>query len=178
MAKKSNDQLKWTKVPQFPRAHYEVDVFWHSLERQLVMFGEGCGLNTDPDYQREHVWTEAQQQAYVEYILQGGEVGRNITWNADEWPMPRGPLELVDGKQRLEAVRRFIRGELVVFNMRYVDGDVLRIYSSGFKFRVCSLDRAGVLRLYLNINAGGTPHTSNEISRVRALLEDEEKAIS
>lgn len=168
-----NDRLKWTKIPEFPRAHYEIDVGWHGLERQIKSFGEGCGLNTDPDYQRAHVWTEAQQRAYVEYILQGGEVGKSITWNADAWPMPRGPIELVDGKQRLEAVRKFARGDLEVFGMRYQEGDVLRIHNAGFKFRVCSLDRAGVLRLYLNINAGGTPHTADELARVRALLDAE-----
>lgn len=169
-----DDRLKWTKVPQLPRAHYEIDVSWHSLERQLEMLGDGCGLNLDPDYQREHVWTEAQQRAYVENILQGGEVGRNITWNAVRWPdTTADPIELVDGKQRLEAVRKFIRGELSVFGMRYQEGDVLRMYSSGFRFRVCSLDREGVLRLYLNINAGGTPHTADELARVRALLDAE-----
>jgi hypothetical protein len=88
---------RWAEIPQLPRAHYEVTVAWHSIERQLIGLAGGCGLNLDPDYQRLHVWTEAQQVAYVEYILQGGEVGRNITWNADAWPLAKAPLELVDG---------------------------------------------------------------------------------
>lgn len=166
---------RWASIPQLPQAHYEIDVMWHSLERQLEWLGQGGGLNLDPDYQRAHVWTEAQQRAYVEYILMGGEVARSITWNSVDWPDVAGPVELVDGKQRLESARKFIRGDLEVFGMRYVPGELLRLHQASFKFRVCSLDRTDVLRLYLNINAGGTPHTAAEIERVRRLLASEEK---
>jgi hypothetical protein len=54
--------------------------------------------------------------------------------------------------------------------MDYKPGDRIR-WITGFKFRMCSLaSRAEVLRFYLNINAGGTPHTNSEIERVRAML--------
>jgi len=162
---------RWELIPQLPASHYEVDVIWHYLERELAWLGSG--LNLDPDYQRAHVWTEAQQVAYVEYVLMGGEVSKSITWNAVEWPAVGAPVELVDGKQRLEAARKFIRGDLEVFGMRYRKGDSLSI-KSGFKFRICSLERADVLRLYLNINAGGTPHTAEEIERVRGMLATEQ----
>jgi hypothetical protein len=164
---------RWAAIPQLPRAHYEIDVAWHAIERNLDWLATGAGINLDPDYQRSHVWTSDQQVAYVEYILMGGEVGRNITWNAVDWPDVSGPVELVDGKQRLEAVRRFIRGEMECFGMTYQAGELIRIHQGTFKFRICSLDRVEVLRLYLNINAGGTPHTADELARVRALLDAE-----
>ena len=164
---------RWANIPQFPRAHYEVDVPWNHIERSLTEFSGGVELRLDPDYQRMHVWTETQQSAYIEYVLRGGEVGRNLTWNALGWPSGLEPIELVDGKQRLEAVRKFIRGELEVFGQCYAPGDHLRFTQASFRFRVCSLDRADVLRLYLNINAGGTPHTLSELDRVRSLLDAE-----
>jgi len=166
---------RWAAIPQLPQAHYEVDTAWGRIEWSLMNFAGGMRLDLDPDYQRMHVWSEDQQVAYVAYILQGGEVGKNITWNCRDWerPAPDDAIELVDGKQRLEAVRRFIRGDLEVFGMRYREADTLRIHHARFKFRVCSLSRADVLRLYLNINAGGTPHTAEEIDRVRGLLDAE-----
>jgi hypothetical protein len=102
-------------------------------------------------------------------------VGRNLTWNAPNWPSGYGePLELVDGKQRLEAARKFIRGDLQVYGMRFCQGDCLRMTHVSFRFRVCSLPtRAEVLQLYLNINAGGTPHSPDELLRVKRMLEDE-----
>jgi ribosome modulation factor len=168
-------RVRWYKVPQFPKAHYEVDVGWAYLERMLENWDETAsghgGLNMDPDYQRQHVWTREQQVAYVEYVLAGGEVGRNITWNSPDWM--RGfqrPTELVDGKQRLEAVRSFLRGEFAACGMTAGPDDRFDIHC-GFKFRVCTMDtREDVLRLYLNINAGGTPHAAAEIERVRGLL--------
>lgn len=168
-------RVRWYKVPQFPQARYEMDVGWGYLERMLESLGETThemgGLNMDPDYQRQHVWSRAQQVAYVEYVLAGGEVGRNITWNSPDWM--RGfqrPTELVDGKQRIEAVRSFLRGEFQAYGMLAEPGDRFDLHC-GFKFRVCSMDtREDVLRLYLNINAGGTPHTADEIERVRGLL--------
>ena len=71
---------KYSDIELFPRAHYEVDVDWHYLEAHLKNALED-GLNLNPEFQRAHVWTREQQVAYVEYILRGGEVGRNITFN-------------------------------------------------------------------------------------------------
>jgi hypothetical protein len=128
-------------------------------------------LNLDPDYQREHVWTREQQVKYVEYVLSGGEVGKAIIWYAPSWPDDDGrPVDLVDGKQRIQAVRAFMRGDFQAHGMVYESCDPLGI-ECRFYWRVCSLaTRAEVLQLYLNINAGGTPHTVAEIERVRGLL--------
>lgn len=163
---------KWSSIPQFPTAHYEVTVAWRSVERQLEGLAQGAPLVLDPDYQRAHVWTEQQQRAYIKYVLAGGECGRNITWNSLGWPNSSKPVELVDGKQRLTAVRRFIAGEIPAYGRLYEPKDNLSI-SIHFNFRVCSLDREDVLRLYLNINGGGTPHTAEELAKVRSLLVDE-----
>lgn len=170
-------------IPQFPRAHYEIDVPWRYIEDTLDQWNlhgkdpQLGALVLDPDYQRAHVWTREQQIAYVEYQLQGGEVGRVIIWNSPDWMGSwKRPTELVDGKQRVEAVRAFVRGDIPAF------GRLCNEYTGGmpigltFKFRVCKLEtREEILQLYLNINAGGTPHTKSEINRVRALLDAERK---
>ena len=78
---------------------------------------------------------------------------------------------LVDGKQRLEATRKFMRDELRAFGqLRSEFAGRMRWHVTGLKWRVCALDRAGVLRFYLSLNGGGTPHTTEELERVRALL--------
>lgn len=175
--------MNFSDIPQLPTAHYEIDVGWDYLERQLESWDDHSngmgGLNLDPDYQRAHVWTPAQRIAYVEYMLSGGEVGKIITWNCADWGTTyQSPVELVDGKQRLEAVRAFMRNDLSVFgHLKSEFTGHLRIFNAGFKFRVCSLKtRAEVLDLYLNINAGGTPHTKEELERVWALRKEAENA--
>lgn len=168
---------KFSDIPQFPHASYEIDVPWRYLESHLASLDDRTdgmgGLDLSPDYQRVHVWTREQQIAYVEYQLMGGEVGKVLVFNSPDWGRGyKRPTELVDGKQRLEAVRAFLRDEFPVFGARYSEyEDVLPSTYSGFRIRVCVLNtREEILQLYLNINAGGTPHTAEELDRVRALL--------
>ena len=174
--------MKFGDIPQLPKAYYTIHVNWSYLEDTLTQWGETTsdfgGINLDPDYQREHVWTQAQRMYYVEYILMGGEVGMTITWNSPDWNGTyKRPTELVDGKQRIEAVRAFLRDEFPAFGGVFsAYTDKLRMIGPRFEFRVCKLEtREEILQLYLNINAGGTPHTAKELDRVRALLEEARK---
>jgi len=104
-------------------------------------------------------------------------VAKDLIFNAPEWPATRAhqKMVLVDGKQRLEAVRAFLRDEVEVFGTKYSEfEDKLRGTVARFNFRVCSLSsREEILELYLNINAGGTPHTQEELRRVQELLKQE-----
>ena len=162
-------------LKQFPHANYAIDVDWGSLEEQLARWSKSHSLNLDPDFQRAHVWTVDQQSAYVGYQLQGGEVGKNIIFNCPSWDTTAdGSMEIVDGKQRMEAVRKFMRNELPVFGRTLSQWSGRLRYMAGFKFHVVALHtRAELLQLYLNINAGGTPHTDIELNRVRAMLAKE-----
>lgn len=173
---KPKEGPSFNDIPQFPRAHYEVDISWDYLEAHLKHLAESHKLDLEPDFQRAHVWTREQQVAYVEYSLMGGEVGRNLTFNHPDWlgtkNDPSHRLEIIDGKQRLEAVRAFLRNEFQAFGNHFLEYiDFPRMTMVGFRFRVCSLKtREQVLQMYLNINAGGTPHTQAELDKVRNML--------
>lgn len=168
-------------IPQFTRhANYRVDVPWSNLEHHIERSGEGVkgGFNMDPDYQRAHVWVEPQQIAYIEYILQGGMSGRDIYTNCHGWQSSlrtQGPFELVDGKQRITAILRFMHNEIPAFGRKIEDyGDEPDLLRARVSWWVNDLPtRAEVLRWYLLLNSGGTQHTTEEIERVRALLAQE-----
>lgn len=172
--------MKLSDIPQFTRsAPYSVTIFWSKLERFLAE-EVAQGLDLDPDFQRGHVWTEAQQVAFVEFILRGGESGKDILTNQIDWHHGKGGgvYVLVDGKQRLTAVLRFLRNEIRAFGHLYSEfedrkGVDLKL---AFRYHINDLKtRAEVLQWYLDLNAGGTPHSSEEISRVRGLLAAESK---
>lgn len=165
--------MKLDDLPQFPTAAYEVDVSWDYLEDWIALTNPP--LNLDPDYQRGHVWTEAQQIAYVEFVLMRGETSRSIICNCPGWHGDmRGPYELVDGLQRITAVRRFMRDDIRAFgHLRSQLRGSFRLWAR-FAWRVMDLPtRADVLKLYLLLNSGGTPHSPEEIARVRELLAKE-----
>lgn len=166
--------MQFEDIPRFPRANYEIDVSWNFLEKQLGAFGE-MGLDLNPDFQRGHVWSEAQQVAFIEYSLRGGKSARNIYFNCANWHNGQGPVQLIDGKQRLEAVRKFMRDELWVFD-GYSLSEMGKFpwMDNLLRFHVHSMPtRADVLRWYLGMNNGGAVHSKSEIKRVKALLADE-----
>lgn len=168
--------MRFQDIPQFPQSNYMVDVPWKSLENTLALLGEGTVLELNPVFQRGHVWTEAQQVAWLEYQLRGGPSGKDIYFNCPTWQgreRKQAPVVLVDGLQRITALQRFLRDELRVFCHVFSEyTDNLRMTQHTLKFHVASLaTEAEVLRWYLGFNAGGTPHTPAEITRVQALLD-------
>ena len=167
--------MNFRDIPRFPRANYEVNVFWGHIERFLD--GQDPKIDLEPDFQRGHVWSMEQQIAFVEYGLMGGENSMIITTNCPGWigVGSAGPYQLVDGLQRITAVRQFVAGRIPAFGRRIDQyADRLGLLGPSFRWRVCTLQaRAEVLRLYLLMNAGGVVHSPEEIARVRGLLERE-----
>jgi len=163
-----------------PKPNYRVDVMWDFLEEHLGHWEERGekhpsmgSLNLDPEFQRGHVWTPEQQTQYIEYILKGGMSGRDIYFNCVGWFKDwRGPFVIVDGKQRLQAARLFMANQVPVFG-GYFRKDIEGRLSlnAGFVFHVNELDsEAKVLKWYLEMNTGGTPHTTAEIEKVQKML--------
>lgn len=170
--------MKLSNVPKFPSTNYEVTVPWSDLEWHLDRKDRAAStpIILEPDYQRGHVWSDAQRSAYVEYALMGGESSMVITTNCPGWMQDfRGPYEVVDGLQRVTAARKFLKNEVTAFGL-YLSQfeDDLNLNFPAFRWRVLSLPtRKEVLKLYLLLNAGGVVHSPAEIERVRALLESE-----
>jgi hypothetical protein len=175
--------MKTVDIKRFYAPRYCIDVPWNSIESTLASWGERkglpkfLGLNLDPDFQRAHVWTEEKQVAYIEFCLREGEYSRTLLFNLPGWDADyAGEMVLVDGKQRLEAVRKFVRNELRVFGGNLLsDFDypkrLLRSNGATLKFGVNNLKtRREVLEWYLQINTGGVVHTAEEIAKVEKML--------
>ena len=157
---------------------YHVTVNWLYLEDWLEDYRQSVGLDLDPDFQRGHVWTPAQQVAYVEFILRGGMSGRTLYWNSVNFHLSSQikTLQIVDGKQRLKAVTEFLQNKLRVFGHKYCEmhRSCFRLGGTDFVMAVNNLaTREDVLHWYLDLNSGGTPHSEEEIQRVQALLHAE-----
>lgn len=177
--------MKFSDIPQMTKsAAYKVMIPWSSVESTLENYAgdqvaHGYSLDLDPDFQRAHVWDDEKRARYVEFILRGGESAKEIFFNCKGWMGKwNGDMVLVDGKQRLEAVRKFLRNELKVFDKWFYKdfSDRLNICQHHFTFYVNDLKtRAEVLRWYLDINSGGVAHTKEEIKKVETLLEKEQK---
>lgn len=187
--------MRFQDIETVYNPHNGADHDWQYLEEWLRKAQE-LGLNLDPDFQRGHVWTEAQQIAYVENVLRDGMAGRTIFINRGPWcwrskadnklriGSPANDSDaswqgyhqyvLVDGKQRLTAILRFLRNEIPAFGhfrCEYTDRlpSQAQVRIAFGEFR----KRADILSWYLDLNAGGVVHSEDEIERVRGLLRDE-----
>ena len=170
--------MNFSDIPQLtPPGRYMVNVGWSYLEDWLKDMSEGAKLELQPDFQRAHVWNPNQQRRYVEFILRGGRSARTLYWNCSTWDNRMDtPLQLVDGLQRLTAVREFLGDRLAVFGRFFGEfTGKLRLAGPDFVMNVNNLpDRSAVLQWYLDLNDGGVQHTEEEIVRVRKLLAEEQ----
>ena len=174
--------------PYFGPADDQIGVSGRGLQRFLDDHAKDVGLDLDPDFQRGHVWTAENQRRYIEHLLRDGQHGRTIVWNSPTYAygdrrrkdsdLPP-TLVIVDGKQRLTAVMKFIANEVEVFGgHRLTDFDEksqhdlligtspylrLNMHMHGLQYRRELLD------LYLQLNEGAVAHAPEELDRVRAL---------
>lgn len=146
-------------------------------------------LDLNPIFQRGNVWTLEQQIAFVENFLRRPQaVNKNIYFNdgyvfnkleknqENDWLA--GKRVCLDGLQRITALLDFMDGKFSCF-----DGQVTweKIQNSPNQRSIigeCYLDfydvtlktNQEVADFYIDFNAGGTPHSQEEIERVRNLL--------
>jgi hypothetical protein len=165
---------KFREIKQMTKsAVYHNTREWHYLLKDIKKYLKEYGLDLNPDFQRGYVWTESQQIAYVEFILRGGRSGLDIYFNHPGWMIDfKGPFVIVDGKQRLNAVMRFLNNEIKVFGYYYKEFEDRLPSNVYFDFYINDLPtRKEVLTWYLEFNSGGTVHTKKELDKVRKLID-------
>ena len=176
--------MKYTRFQDIPRfidrGSYAVDYPMEGFVKWLAREEDEQGLQLNPDFQRGHVWTEAQQRAYIEFLLRGGNSGRDLYFNCPSWhnSVPDGAYDdyvCVDGLQRITAIRKFVNNELKVFGSYFREyTDRLRMTQNTIRVNINALkSKKEVLRWYIEMNAGGTPHSKAEIKRIQDMMEAE-----
>ena len=75
--------------------------------------------------------------------------------------------------QRITAVTRFLKNEIKAYGSYYKDFEDKIPLSVDLIFNVNDLkSEKEVLQWYVDMNAGGTPHTNEEIERVKQMIEE------
>lgn len=173
---------RFKDIPQFTSdGCYQVNYPLVSLVKYIEEEVETMGLQLNPGFQRGHVWTEEQQIAWIEYHLRGGKSGNTIYLNHPFWRSIREPYATeyrdyvcVDGLQRITAAQRFVHNEIKVFGSYFNEfEDSMRTLQQTMILNVNDLKtEKEVLQWYVDMNAGGTPHTNEEIDRVKRMIEE------
>lgn len=179
--------MRFCDIPKFTRsATYSVNVFWDRIDRWIKEHSKPenfGGLDLNPDFQRGYVWTPKQKTRYIEYGLRGGLSGLDLYLNCPGWNNKgrsgrEGPFVIVDGKQRLQAVREFFKDKVPIFDGHYFSDftDEFPWACVSFRIHVNDLEtREEVLQWYIDLNSGGTVHSDEELRRVRGMIRKEKR---
>lgn len=164
---------------------------WTFRSVWYTLFDPECfNLVTNPPYQRGYVWSLEKKRALWKSILLGIPIGVmffNIR-SADE------PYYLIDGKQRLEAIRAFRYGKLTLprewFSEEDLEADApsdfvgfedlclalqRRLGSSYGSIAVYETrvpDEASEAEIYLLINSTGSHQTPEDLARARRVADN------
>jgi uncharacterized protein with ParB-like and HNH nuclease domain len=172
-----NTKISYRDIPQYIGLESRgLTLHLSNFKKTIEKFIKEDGLNLSPDFQRDYVWTKNQKSRYIEHLLKGGRTGTTLIFNYPGWYKGEsGGMEVIDGKQRISAILDFLNNEIPAFSHLCCDFEKqipLRYY---LEYMIVDFEsRVDVLKLYLQLNEAGTPHTEAELAKVRELLADEE----
>ena len=189
-AKFEIDYLLWTDIRPYrtkeqlvenPRLEENEDIQFSYSQREmrslLNLNYNGSGLDLNPDYQRELVWTEDQKVALIDSIFRNIDIGK--------FTIIRRPFrehlihyyEILDGKQRVRALMDFYECRFKYKGLTYNDLHWRdRIHFMGYSVSWAEtepLTDEQKYRYFLKLNVQGTPIAPEHIERVEKLLEKE-----
>ena len=113
-------------IRPLPAPVWTAHFHWANLETELLELGRNYGgLDLRAPGPRRAAWTLEQQTRFIENVLREvvapGSVAVRLNcphWNDSDYAgdLPYG-IQVVDGLQRLAAIRRFMHGELMPFGL-------------------------------------------------------------
>lgn len=169
---------KFKDIPQFTRdGNWQCDFDIEYMVKWINEQIELSGLQLNPIFQRGHVWTKQQQIAFLEYFFKGGKSGTVIYFNKPDWygrvkEYSYNEYVCVDGLQRITAIQRFVNNEIPIFGTFFKEFEDRPRMKYTMKINVNDLKtEEEVLQWYIDMNAGGTPHTKEEIEKVKKMIE-------
>lgn len=135
------------------------------------------GINESTDFQRGYVWTLSDKQRLIQSIFEGKEIGKFLLLEDKTYKEYR--LEILDGKQRINALLGFLGNEFSyegVFYHQLSKRDRNTIDSQGVQSASLDINhfsRRELLEIFLNVNDSGVPQTEEHLQHVRELLQEE-----
>lgn len=145
-----------------------------SLE-SMLMTGYRRGYIDNPDYQRRYVWTPEDKHRLIQSIFNQSDIGKFLFLKYDH---PEWRLEIVDGKQRIAAIREFQENRFSYEGKYWYQLSLAdRNSFDNLMVQTCTLDatqvkKSDVLWLFLSVNHAGVPQTEEHIAKAQRLYED------
>lgn len=108
------------KLPVFTKPEDVRIIFYNMTVSSLFSKCYSAGVDMNPSYQRELVWELEDKQQLIESIFNNVDIGKFV-FHKTEKHHPYGYYEVVDGKQRLNALCEFLENKFTYNGYYYKD---------------------------------------------------------
>jgi hypothetical protein len=138
----------------------------------IIKLGQHCNFTIErmlydkfviPNFQRPLVWTQEQKIKLIESIWLGIPIG---TYTINEAYQTPYDMIIIDGQQRINAIKEYISDTFKVYDMFYSelrDSYKKRFINAIFPRYTTQSDDIEYLKKYYNLmNFGGTAHKKSE----------------
>lgn len=131
------------------------------------------GVDDSPTFQRDYAWQPDDEQRLLKSIFEERDIGKFVFLKYD-WP--RTNADLVDGKQRLNTIVKFVTSQIPYNGIYWHQlSKADRRGFSGAMVQVAeikgdNLTEADKLELFLSINTAGVPQTEEHLTSIRTRL--------
>jgi uncharacterized protein with ParB-like and HNH nuclease domain len=147
------------------------------MQMTISSFFSKCyyfGVNFDPEYQREYVWSQEDKIALIDSIFNNVEIGKFafIRKGYSE----KYHYEVLDGKQRLRAILDFYEDRFqyegkYFSDLSQRDQDHFEDYHVSVA-EIENLTREQILRYFVKLNKHGKVMPKEQIEKVEKMLEE------
>jgi hypothetical protein len=135
------------------------------------------GLDLDPVYQRELVWTEEDKVNLIDSIFHRVDIGKFLFIRRDYYDRPdHKSYEVIDGKQRITALIEFYENRFSYKGKFYKDlhprdKHHFKEYSISFA-EVKNITEKQIYQYFLKVNTCGKVVSQEHLNKVKELLEN------
>lgn len=145
-------------------------------------------IDFNPKYQRDLVWTTEQKEKYIKALIQD-KADITPTFITKPYTANDYLYEVLDGKQRLNAILSYIKGEFSIDGIYYKDltqADVHKFLRTPYNYTIItyinekgenSMPENMKIELFLQINEYGTKISQEELTRIKNSTGDKERNI-
>lgn len=174
---RSEDEIKNTK-----RFLKKDDIIIHfsnmTISDGIIGKSHFFGVNKDPDYQRDLVWTEEDNISLIDSIFNNIDIGKFTFIKLPFKGRTSYSYEILDGKQRMNALLMFFEGRYKYKGKTFQELhplDQSHISNYGVLIAEISENMTNKQKYnyFLKLNTGGRPQSKEHLNYVYNLYKDE-----
>jgi hypothetical protein len=166
-----------SNTPKFSDYEYRRPTFMNTSITTLMFYYRN-GMNMNPDYQRDYVWEIEDKRKLIGSMLAQIDIGKFtiVKRPHSQWKNDDIFCEIIDGKQRLQAIVDFIEGRFdykgILFRYMHPQD---RHYIEDCPILLAELPEETTekqkLEHFLRVNTTGKVVSEEHLNKVRKLLE-------